>query len=375
MRKQLLTLLFSIVCVTIQAQEYFFREDSAIIRGRIINYSPTMDFRYLSTTIADVFKDSISIETTKINADGTFEKHFFLQHPIFNWFYTSQDYMGSQQIPFYLCPGDTLNINVRFDDGMIPECDYRGGHAVDVARLLKVRNNVISLQKNCNSFAGDIDEFNHFADSLYSVQTSEINKQADRLHYTSFERRLALCDFASNWGYAYLSYFKKARDKIIGKDSTALFKIGSAEMERLSKTETYPLLKRLPNADSLMFATRFFPNYFNHLRWSTPMRYPLYTKRGIVWENTIENVIEELSIYRDTAQHLFASSEDTILAQLIYLNCLNIVAIDWLNEGNACEYFYNVGSFLTYPVIDEMSKKLYDIIEDEEDLIDTLPEE
>ena len=142
MRKQLLTLLFSIVCITIQAQEYFFREDSAIIRGRIINYSPTMDFRYLSTTIADVFKDSISIETTKINADGTFEKHLLLQHPIFNWFYTSQDYMGIQQIPFYLCPGDTLNINVRFDDGMIPECDYRGGHAVDVARLLKVRNNV-----------------------------------------------------------------------------------------------------------------------------------------------------------------------------------------------------------------------------------------
>ena len=110
-------------------------------------------------------------------------------------------------MPFYLCPGDTLDITICFHDGDVPDCRYRGGHSAEVARLLKVRNDYLSLQKHCRFFEGDIEAYNHFADSLYTTWQRKIGAIADAHHFTSFERRLAECDMAAVFGTAYLSYF------------------------------------------------------------------------------------------------------------------------------------------------------------------------
>lgn len=368
--RTIITAVLALVCMMGQAQEPFFSTDSAVVRGRIVHYSPSMGFQSLSAMVPDVFTDKRTTVTAEIHEDGTFEKHLLLHHPILNWFYTDQEHIGAQQIPFYLCPGDTLDITVRFNDSVIPDCEYRGGHATDVARLLKVRYDELPLLKTCLTFEGDIEAFNRFADSLYTVQVREVNEQADRLHFTPFERRLALCDLAGNWGSAYLSYFRQIRDKVTEKDPTTFITAGNAMMERLSQTENYPLLKRLPNEDSLMLATRFFNRYLNRLQWSSPMRYPLNEKRGGSWEDSRENVIEELSLYRDAGRRLFASTKDLLPIQLLQLHCLNGALGDWFDNGTAEEDFHAVQPFFTHHAVSKMAQQFYDEMAEE---VPTLP--
>ncbi|MBO7098685.1 MAG: hypothetical protein J6W21_02335, partial [Bacteroidaceae bacterium] len=108
MKRTIITILLALVAVTGQAQEPFFCTDSAVIRGRIIDYSSAMDFQNLAAQMTDVFTGELKTATAEIREDGTFEKRLLLHHPILNWFYTSEIHISKQQVPFYLCPGDTL---------------------------------------------------------------------------------------------------------------------------------------------------------------------------------------------------------------------------------------------------------------------------
>ena len=206
-KKIIITILLALAAVAAQAQEPFFCTDSAVVRGRIVDYSPAMGFQNLTVHVTDIFTGELKTATAEIREDGTFEKRLLLHHPILNWFYTSEIHISKQQVPFYLCPGDTLDITICFHDGDVPDCRYRGGHSAEVARLLKGRNDYLSLQKHCRFFEGDIESYNHFADSLYTTWQRKIGAIADAHHFTSFERRLAECDMAAVFGTAYLSYF------------------------------------------------------------------------------------------------------------------------------------------------------------------------
>ncbi len=311
MNKQtIITILLALVAMMARAQEPFFCTDSAIVRGRIVDYSPTMGFQNLTSQVTDIFTGELKTATAEIREDGTFEKRLLLHHPILNWFYTSEININKQQVPFYLCPGDTLDIMICFHDGDVPACIYGGGDSAEVARLLKVRSDHLSLLKLCRFFEGDIESYNHFADSLYTIWQHKIDTIADANHFTSFERRLAQCNMAAVFGTAYLSYFSQIQDKMAQDDPAAPYTAGNAMMQRLSLPEMYPLLRRLPNNDSLMLATKFFQWYLNGLEFSAPLRYPLFVKRGMAWGNSRDEITEQLSLLRNTGRRLFASEND-----------------------------------------------------------------
>lgn len=360
MKRTIIAPLLTLVALAGQAQEPFFRTDSAVVRGRIVDYSTDKDFQSISALVPDVFTGENSNVTAEIRQDGTFEKHLLLHYPLFSWFYTRIETEGYQQIPFYLCPGDTLDITIRFNDGVIPECEYSGGNADEVARLLKVRYDVIPLYDSCRNFEGDIDAYNRFTDSLYTVQVHEASRQADSLHFTPFERRLALCDLASNWGTAYLIYFDQIKTKLEQEDPRAPYKADNAVMECISKPELYPLLKRLPNADSLMLATRFFHRYLRNVEYSAPMMYPLYAKRGTSWESNRQNVVEQLSLNHNVGQRLFESKEDMLPIQLMQLHVLNDAVEQWMCEGTIEEDFSAVKPFLKHPAVSMMAQQFYE---------------
>ena len=272
MNKQtIITALLALVSITGLGQEPFFHTDSAIVRGRIIDYSMTMGFQNLTAQMTDIFTGELKTATAEIREDGTFEKRMLLHHPILNWFYTSEIHIGEQQVPFYLCPGDTLDITVHFHDGDVPDCEYSGGHSEKVERLLKVRSDYLSLLQLCRFFEGDIEAYNRFADSLYTAQQRMVDDVADKFHFTSFERRLAQCNMAAVFGTAYLGYFSQIQDKMAKDDPEAPYTAGNAMMERLSLPEIYPMLNRLPNEDSLMFAIKSFQWYLNGLEFSAPL--------------------------------------------------------------------------------------------------------
>ena len=90
MNKQIIiTILLALVAMTGQAQEPFFCTDSAVIRGRIVDYSPAMDFQNLTAQMTDVFTGELKTATAEIREDGTFERRLLLHLPILNWSYTS----------------------------------------------------------------------------------------------------------------------------------------------------------------------------------------------------------------------------------------------------------------------------------------------
>jgi thiol-disulfide isomerase/thioredoxin len=370
MKKTIITALLALVGMTGQGQEVFFRTDSAVIKGRIEGYSSTMGFQNLTAQVTDVFTGELKTATAEIREDGTFEKRILLHHPILNWFYTSEIHIGKQQVPFYLCPGDTLDITVSFRDGDVPDCEYRGGHFAEVARLLKVRSDYLGLVKLCRFFEGDIEAYNRFADSLYTDQRHMVDDIANKHHFTSFERRLAQCNMAAVFGTAYLSYFSQIQDKMAKDDPAAPYTAGNAMMERLSLPKIYPLLRRLPNNDSLMLATKFFQWYLNGLEFSAPLRYPLFVKRGTVWGNSRDEVTEQLSLYRDTGRQLFASENDVLPMQLLQLHSINEAIGDWLEAGTAEEDFCSVQSFLTHPAL---QKKAQQILNEQADMDAALP--
>ena len=361
MNKQtIITILLALAAVAAQAQEPFFCTDSAIVRGRIVDYSPTMGFQNLTSQVTDIFTGELKTATAEIREDGTFEKRLLLHHPILNWFYTSEININKQQVPFYLCPGDTLDIMICFHDGDVPACIYGGGHSAEVARLLKVRSDHLSLLKLCRFFEGDIESYNHFADSLYTIWQHKIDTIADANHFTSFERRLAQCNMAAVFGTAYLSYFSQIQDKMAQDDPAAPYTAGNAMMQRLSLPEMYPLLRRLPNNDSLMLATKFFQWYLNGLEFSAPLRYPLFVKRGMAWGNSRDEITEQLSLLRNTGRRLFASENDVLPVQLLQLHCINEAIGEWLEAGTAEEDFHSAQSFLTHQTLQKNAQQIFD---------------
>ena len=366
----IITALLVLVWVAGQAQEPFFCTDSAVVRGRIVDYSSTMDFQNLTAQVTDVFTGELKTATIEIREDGTFEKRLLLHHPILNWFYTSEIHISKQQVPFYLCPSDTLDITICFDDGDVPDCEYSGGHSAEVARLLKVRSDYLRLLELCRFFDGDIEAYNRFADSLYIAQQRKVDFIADKHHFTSFERRLAQCNMAAVFGTAYLSYFSQIQDKMAKDDPAAPYSAGNAMMECLSQPEIYPLLRRLPNNDSLMLATKFFQWYLTGLEFSAPLRYPLFVKRGMVWGNSRDEVAEQLSLFRNTGRRLFASENDVLPIQLLQLHCINEAIGEWLEAGTVEDDFRSIQSYLTHSAL---QRKAQQILDKQADMDATLP--
>ena len=77
-KKIIITALLALVAMAGQGQEPFFCTDSAVVRGRIVDYSPTMDFQNLTAQVTDVFTGELKTATVEIRDDGTFEKRLLL---------------------------------------------------------------------------------------------------------------------------------------------------------------------------------------------------------------------------------------------------------------------------------------------------------
>ena len=67
MNKQtIITALLTLVAVAGQAQEPFFCTDSAVVRGRIVDYSPAMVFQNLTVQVTDIFTGELKTATAEI---------------------------------------------------------------------------------------------------------------------------------------------------------------------------------------------------------------------------------------------------------------------------------------------------------------------
>lgn len=359
MKKQIITILLALVAVTGLAQEVFFHTDSALIRGRIADYSASMGFQMLSAQIDDLFMDEHQVVSAEIREDGTFEKRLLLHHPVYNWFFTSTENIGKKQVPFYVCPGDTLDITISFNGKDIPDCKYSGGHADDVARLLQVRTEYLDTYGQCLSFIGDIPEYNHWADSVYSARLDEVEKCATEHAFTPFEHQLMLCDVSANFGVSYLAYFGQMKTKLTQSDPSAEYMAGNAVMERLSQANQYEVLRRLPNDDPLMMASMYYPLYMNKLQFAAPLRYPLMVKRGGLTDDNKEEVEVDLGHFKTQGRKMFDADHDMLPIQFLQLQRINEAIGAWMDEGKAEENYNALLPYISHPQIKEIGLQCF----------------
>lgn len=311
-KKTLMTLLFACVAIGSWGQSSFFRTDSALIRGRIVDESGAMGLHTLTSQICDLLMGENKNVSAEIREDGTFEKRLLLHHPIFNWFFTSTENLAKKEVPFYLCPGDTLDITIVFNGKAVPDCTYSGGHAEEVKRLLQVRTEYLDTYLQCSSFQGDIETYNHWADSVYTEKLQEVEACAKEHGFTPFERQLMLCDVSANFGQAYLSYFSEARAKT-------------------NQADAYRVLRRLPNDDALMMASMYEPLFLNKLEFHTILRpSPAPSGSEEDGEDAEDELLqfrkegeEELRLFRDQGRLLFAADHDMLPIQLLQLQHIN----------------------------------------------------
>ena len=350
MKKQIITILLALVAVTGLAQEVFFHTDSALIRGRIADYSASMGFQMLSAQIDDLFMDEHQVVSAEIREDGTFEKRLLLHHPIFNWFFTSTENLAKKEVPFYLCPGDTLDITITFNGKDVPDCTYSGGHAEEVKRLLQVRTEYLDTYLQCYSFEGDIETFNHWADSVYTEKLKEVEACAKEHGFTPFERQLMLCDVSANFGQAYLSYFAGVRAK-------------------MNQPDAYRVLRRLPNDDALMMASMYEPLYLNKLEYHTILR-PSPATSGSEeddGEDPEDELLqfrkeeeEELRLFRDQGRLLFAADHDMLPIQLLQLQHINDATSAMVELREEAEKnFHLFLSYLSHPQVKELAQQSF----------------
>lgn len=355
MRQTIITVLLTLVSAMSFGQSPFFQADSALIRGRIVDYSSSMGFQYLSVQIDDLLMGEHQVVSAEIHEDGIFEKRLLLHYPIFNWFFTSRDNIGKKEVPFYLCPGDTLDITISFNDKDIPDCTYSGGHADDVARLLQVRTEYLDTYGQCLSFVGDIPAYNHWADSVYTERLHEVETYATEHGFTSFERHLMLCDVSANFGTAYLAYFNQIKTKVCQEDPSAEMKAGNAMMENLSQPDHYEVLRRLPNDDPWMMVSMYYPLYMNHLQFAAPLYYPLMVKSGGIMDDNKEEVEADLNFFKEQGRQLFATDHDVLHIQLLQLQRINDALGVWMETSEAEENFNMLLTYITHPQMKEIA--------------------
>ena len=63
-KKTIITILLALAAVAAQAQEPFFCTDLAVVRGRIVDYSPAMGFQNLTAQVTDIFTGELKTSST-----------------------------------------------------------------------------------------------------------------------------------------------------------------------------------------------------------------------------------------------------------------------------------------------------------------------
>ena len=338
-KKTLMTLLFACVAMGSWGQSSFFRTDSALIRGRIVDESGAMGLHTLTSQISDLLMGENKNVSAEIREDGTFEKRLLLHHPIFNWFFTSTENLAKKEVPFYLCPSDTLDITITFNGKAVPDCTYSGGHAEEVKRLLQVRTEYLDTYLQCYSFEGDIETYNHWADSVYTEKLKEVEACAKEHDFTPFERQLMLCDVSANFGQAYLSYFAGIRAK-------------------MNQPDAYRVLRRLPNDDALMLASMYEPLYLNKLEYHTILR-PLSGTSGLE-EDDSEDPEDELLQFRKEEEEETAEQNkpDKQIIGVIPIDSI-FTPIKKANYKEAEKNFHLFLSYLSHPQVKELAQQSF----------------
>ena len=331
-----------------EAAEGFFRTDSAVIRGRIVGYGAETGFSTLATEIPDLMRGGQpAMITLGIGADGRFQRTVLLWHPVLNFLSTTHASMGHRPVPFYLCPGDTLDITLtpREDGGFT--CRYSGGHARDVERLLQHPMDYQWLN-DMRRTPGTLDDYNRRAEAVWTDLQQRTDGHIQAHGLTDFEAMLLRREAEVEFMAAYFLRFIDLGAYIQNERPQALFTEGDATVDSLSSVDAYPLLRRLHADDPWLLAQSRATHVLATLPSLMPFYHPMLVRTQGQSFMQLDETRAELEALRHTGRALLGQDYDALLLQVAMLRLLSDEAYgewaeadrhidEWLAEADADE--------------------------------------
>lgn len=364
--------------------EGFFRTDSAVIRGRIVGYGAETGFSTLATEIPDLMSGrQPAMITLGIGTDGRFQRTVLLRHPVLNFLSTTHVSMRRRPVPFYLCPGDTLDITLqpREDGGFT--CQYSGGHARDVEHLLLHPMDYRWLA-DMRRTPGTLDDYNRLAESVWTELQQRTDGHIRKHGLTDFEAMLLRREAEMEFMSAYLLRFIDLDIYIQNERPQALFTEGDATVDSLCRVDNYPLLRRLHADDPWLLAQPQAAHVLATLPSLMPFYHPMLVRTQGESFMQLDETLAELETLRHTGRALLGQDHDALLLQVAMLRLLSDEAYgewaeadrhidEWLAEADeeerreltelyhpAIHNFEATWSYLSRPVLRARARQRFD---------------
>lgn len=159
-KKTIITILLALVAMAAQAQEPFFRTDSAFIIGKVNGIAPQAMPKQIIVAWNNALTNNMRDKTVDVSADGDFTCRMQLHHPVLSNLVISENNM----VPFYLVPGETLHMELKQDADGNWTCNYGDGSAAKkVERLLKANLDFTNEYRMMMADKSDLNVTRHYA--------------------------------------------------------------------------------------------------------------------------------------------------------------------------------------------------------------------
>ncbi len=255
----------------------WFRRDTVTVRGRIEGYdAEKFGFSTMQCSCDNVFEMNSNVQVIEIAADGSFEKKFAADYPVWASFRADKTKVGFREIQFFVRPGETVDVTVRKNDKGKYECFYGDGSSKDVERLLKSKLYLYDVVSPLIKFKGKIAEIAPLADSVWNNLLWRAQTVARREKFTPQEVQMALAEAQSTFAYGVLTFAMHDETSCMRKDERGVYHgddiIDSTEWLALRDMKYYEPLHRVDFDNPLLLATNRFSGMENRVEYARPYR-------------------------------------------------------------------------------------------------------
>lgn len=335
---------------------------TALIRGKINRFyhsKDSVEIKFDVNTL-ETYTKVVSYEESRphtlLEEDGTFEVEVQLEHPI--WSFLTIE--GKRNIPFYICPNDTLDINMIFEiDGV--KTEYSSAH----------------LNETCSNLMKHV----KFPIIKYSwEELTDFGRQLDEEYFLErvnecVEKNMRLCNYWA-WKYGFSEWEHHLLSNRIRISLFERYILFAAQIFRnkvkwntrldMKKEDfigfdysVYKIINILPLNDPTLSVVCFWDTCPYSLEMSTPAVYPKYYVKFDDDINDETQVFEKLcEMQIQNFQELITTKEIPWVIQTFLVN--KIVKIESNEERERAVKI--IESYLTYPSLKERLWKMYDLL-------------
>ena len=257
----------------------WLKTDNITIRGRIEGYdAESFGFTAMESYVYDVTKKNNGTLLIEIEPDGTFEKQILLSYPMKLSFYASEESkVGFYEIPFFVRPGETIDVTVRPDERGRYECFYTNGSSQEVERWLKSDLRLQELGMRLNRFEGNFNEANLMAEQIWQNMLNRIDIISHRDHFTPMEIHLALGEMQSIYALALMDYAMYHEERLSSwkeneDGSWTRLVTDSVELQTVRDVNNYKALQRVDFDNPLLLMSHDFFFTLNRIQFAEPVR-------------------------------------------------------------------------------------------------------